>query len=548
MPIGDKIHNIEINDSEFEREGWKNSRYKGTKLTGAKINEFNRGDITYGLNPVIEQYSRAVYVFNYVQDSFEALSGQFYPTTDEFSQTLPDKTIIGCAKFKIDRAIVFEIGNTNNHTQISPGVDNKDPNYYYFDTLMKTDLSIHSSCSVRFFDNANNGFTKPFYIVGHNQGDFTPAAAYFISASTGQPTVSASAGNDRFTYAADHASMSGSRFYINGNSEEWYISDPNASGSAGGISFGNEAITIDHNTGQGDVNSVAGYFVRLSKRLKKTNDKYYISFNKGDKGSGSLNEKITLKAYDIHKLAYSGSGDDQNIDIDLRTFKIQTTGRGNSPFIGTYRGPKQEYVLFKEVTTNDTIHLDFNTTSEMPAGVGNGGIIIPNNLHPEIKEQLNIYLLNAGLGPQGGTSQNFDLGEALAREKERGQSRFQTFSKIDEAFIENFFDTDNKADPDDDPTLPGDDDDDDGGGNLLDGGSNLAPPSDIRLKENIIFLRKSLSGIPIYKFNYKGKSETYTGTMAQDLLKLGLDKAVIKNSNGYYSVDYSLIDVDMKKV
>ena len=151
MPIGDKIHNIEINDSEFEREGWKNSRYKGTKLTGAKINEFNRGDITYGLNPVIEQYSRAVYVFNYVQDSFEALSGQFYPTTDEFSQTLPDKTIIGCAKFKIDRAIVFEIGNTNNHTQISPGVDNKDPNYYYFDTLMKTDLSIHSSCSVRLF-------------------------------------------------------------------------------------------------------------------------------------------------------------------------------------------------------------------------------------------------------------------------------------------------------------------------------------------------------------------------------------------------------------
>lgn len=77
---------------------------------------------------------------------------------------------------------------------------------------------------------------------------------------------------------------------------------------------------------------------------------------------------------------------------------------------------------------------------------------------------------------------------------------------------------------------------------------NKLTPSDIRLKENIIFLKKSPSGIPIYKFNYKGKPETYTGTMAQDLLKLGLDKAVIKNSNGYYSVKYNLIDVNMKQI
>ena len=37
MAIGDKSHEIEINDSELEREGWKRGRYKGTKLTAAKI-------------------------------------------------------------------------------------------------------------------------------------------------------------------------------------------------------------------------------------------------------------------------------------------------------------------------------------------------------------------------------------------------------------------------------------------------------------------------------------------------------------------------------
>ena len=65
---------------------------------------------------------------------------------------------------------------------------------------------------------------------------------------------------------------------------------------------------------------------------------------------------------------------------------------------------------------------------------------------------------------------------------------------------------------------------------------------------HIIYLKQSPTGIPIYKFNYIGKSGTYIGTMAQDLLKLGLNKAVVKNPNGYYSVYYNMIDVDMKKI
>ena len=63
MPIGDKSYTVEINDSEFEREGWKNSRYKGTKLTAAKINEFTEGDITFGTEPVIEQYIIFEFIF-----------------------------------------------------------------------------------------------------------------------------------------------------------------------------------------------------------------------------------------------------------------------------------------------------------------------------------------------------------------------------------------------------------------------------------------------------------------------------------------------------
>ena len=71
--------------------------------------------------------------------------------------------------------------------------------------------------------------------------------------------------------------------------------------------------------------------------------------------------------------------------------------------------------------------------------------------------------------------------------------------------------------------------------------------SDERLKENIIKIKYSDSGLPIYKFNYKGGSKVWSGTMAQDLIKLGREDAVILE-DGYYKVDYNLIDIDMKEV
>ena len=178
MAIGDKSYTVEINDSEFEREGWKNARYKGTKLTAAKINKFTQGDISFGQELVIEQFSKTIYVFNQANTSFETIAGIFYPNTDEFGQTLNDTKIVGVTRFKIDRAVTFNVGNPNDFSQIEPGNDPNDPSFNYFDTLLKTDFALFNSCSIKFFDNTNNGFTKPTYTVGYNRGDLSPAAAF----------------------------------------------------------------------------------------------------------------------------------------------------------------------------------------------------------------------------------------------------------------------------------------------------------------------------------------------------------------------------------
>ena len=67
--------------------------------------------------------------------------------------------------------------------------------------------------------------------------------------------------------------------------------------------------------------------------------------------------------------------------------------------------------------------------------------------------------------------------------------------------------------------------------------------SDIRLKEDIELIAKSPSGINIYSFKYKGEKEKYQGVMAQEVLW-----ASTPDEKGYYSVDYSKLDVDFKRL
>lgn len=80
------------------------------------------------------------------------------------------------------------------------------------------------------------------------------------------------------------------------------------------------------------------------------------------------------------------------------------------------------------------------------------------------------------------------------------------------------------------------------------GYNHLATSSDIRLKENIIYIGVSQNRIPIYVFSYIGCAIRYIGTMAQDLLRIGRSDAVTVMDNGYYGVYYDKLDIDNKIV
>ena len=71
--------------------------------------------------------------------------------------------------------------------------------------------------------------------------------------------------------------------------------------------------------------------------------------------------------------------------------------------------------------------------------------------------------------------------------------------------------------------------------------------SDRRLKENIQKIGESISGLGIYKFNYIGKAKQYIGTMADEVMKVVPEAAVLR-PDGFYGVNYNLIDVTFKEV
>ena len=71
--------------------------------------------------------------------------------------------------------------------------------------------------------------------------------------------------------------------------------------------------------------------------------------------------------------------------------------------------------------------------------------------------------------------------------------------------------------------------------------------SDRRLKNNIVFIKKSPSGLNIYNFEYKDSmfgEGVYQGVMSDEIPS----EAVVKHSNGYDMVNYNKIDVDFIKI
>ena len=84
----------------------------------------------------------------------------------------------------------------------------------------------------------------------------------------------------------------------------------------------------------------------------------------------------------------------------------------------------------------------------------------------------------------------------------------------------------------------------------LSSGSSISPPctpSDVRLKEDVQRIGTTVFGLPLYHFKYVGRSETYEGVLAHEVLQVMPD-AVSRGEDSYFRVNYSALGTSMKQV
>ena len=71
--------------------------------------------------------------------------------------------------------------------------------------------------------------------------------------------------------------------------------------------------------------------------------------------------------------------------------------------------------------------------------------------------------------------------------------------------------------------------------------------SDIRLKDDVQRVGETVLGLPLYRFRYRGRPETFEGVMAQDVLKV-MPSAVVLKEHGFYAVDYAALGAPFRRV
>jgi len=78
-------------------------------------------------------------------------------------------------------------------------------------------------------------------------------------------------------------------------------------------------------------------------------------------------------------------------------------------------------------------------------------------------------------------------------------------------------------------------------------GTYVGNASDIRLKQDIVPVGETPSGLTLYEFSYLGQSDRFVGVMAQEVLS-HTPSAVMRHPTGVLMVDYGQIDAEMIKL
>ena len=377
---GDLSNSFEFNDSVLSTKAWNSTRYDGKQLSATTINEFNTSDISYGKTPVLRNNTKTFYVVNEIVSLNKSGSDaddqslQFIPN---FSYALIDKSITVNSE---DNITLTNIGNLPLDKQ--KGMQRE----------FQSNVKLGDNVTLINFDSAIKNRSNAKYPVYFNRGRLQPILRFTGNdqvQAEGRPVISTTELN---LYAAAQDNVQGRFDTLNENLLNTFYT--------GSISnFNKDAIP----TG-----SVINFFNQLSSHKDTTGTNFFLTVvNSIHTGSvkppiRTIDDDAITNVSRTKNLAeisttqiMGGYGGGAQVDLDVK-FPLNRNYNPSLPQgAGQYSGSFDISILNEE---KPSILINMDRETELPDGKGSKPIIlVPNNLHPFVLDNLIHFSAKAGL-------------------------------------------------------------------------------------------------------------------------------------------------------
>lgn len=430
--LGNKEFSVELNDAVFETEAWRGSRYNGHQLEAVEINKFNKGDKTYAKTPVIERYSRNIYIGNRI------IGFEDDPIDDDPSPGFMKKSYISFKGY-------FTMNSDDTVTEVSVNFNNINERKG-FERSFREDFNIGTKASLILIDKGVNHNLKNNYTVDFNEGLLSRILEISSSQTDNNADVRTTiraveditpeTGKSAFTviltppYTFDTPTYDTQKYIVYNNNESLYFT--NTSGS--GITTTSQLA--ENNRG----NSLLYDFLASSRTnhlLDPSANKFFLEFKSPkDQSPSSFNQTpIGLQSVNTVELDFNNS--DFLFDEDGSAFSIRLKNKPfnilSNPFsLNTFAGDNivekihfdssysfveslknlhANNVIFYKLNPSPSILINMIEIEDLPDGIGDSGfLVIPENLDPKIKYNLSNILKNQlGIEVETGYAINGDV-------------------------------------------------------------------------------------------------------------------------------------------
>ena len=405
----------EFNDSVLTTKAWNSSRYDGRQLSGSGINKYLAGDISYGATPVVRNLTRTFYISTDVislsNDGYDPKTGDVITTPGE-PHYIEDSTLQYIPEFSyvlVNKAVTVNRDNSIQITDIStfnstPGGEGVRKRKG-FDREFQTNIPNGSYVGISNLDADIKDRTDTSYRVYFNAGRLQPLARFIethdvapLSSPAPPQTLNS---NTNFQYApqalAYNQAMGGEFEFLNRKRIRQF--------------YTGSILSVKNALLKG---SVANFFSALMdyRDTDPSNPRIFLSFlnthNTGSAPSANATDIEVIRTVSAEGGYYPTENLAELSTIELNglhvtesskvgissTFGVNQTYRTNLTSPTLYSGSYDVSYLNEN---KPALLVNLNKEDEFPDGIGTTPlVIIPENLHPYIKDNIPTFMAQAG--------------------------------------------------------------------------------------------------------------------------------------------------------